>query len=347
MKRLRLFLLVFILSAIVSLSRNTQALNTKEFYNEYVDKGAHYLKQNQLDKAKYFFRKANELFPDEPEAYVNLGIISIQRRNFVNAVKLLHKAKLLAGDSYGAKDVLLYNIGLCLQRMEDYPEAIKYYREVIEINPEFEGAVFFNLGVSYAQTGQEDLAYLNIAKARCIFEQNGETERIQKTDEFLVSLINSTSGNVSLAQRLLEEGSLAFENNKIEEAIILLKISGLICPKYAEAYYRIGVIYVSQNDFEAALKYFAKTIEADPNLVKAYINLGSTYGKLNEDDKALESFNKAVILENDNPVIYYNIGVLYKKMKQNKEARRYLDKAKVLCRKTGNNLLLEKIKQNY
>ncbi len=149
------------------------------------------------------------------------------------------------------------------------------------------------------------------------------------------------------AQKLLREGSDAFKNNDVKRAISLLEQSVTIDPKYAEAYYRLGVIYVHQGDADRAVGYFSKTIEIDPNFTQAYTNMGSILAQLKKYPQAMAYYEKALSLDNENPKIYYNIGLIYAAIGRKDSAKPYFARAKQLSLAQKNTRLLEEIERVY
>jgi len=154
-------------------------------------------------------------------------------------------------------------------------------------------------------------------------------------------------GNRLKAQDLLEKGSRAFKNNDIQRAISLLEKSITVDPGYAEAYYRLGVIYIHQGDADKAIAYMVKTVEINPNFTQAYTNLGSILAQLKRYAEAIGFYEKALSLDQNNPKIYYNIGLIYLSIGKNDSAEEYFAKTKELCLLQNNTRLLEELRKVY
>jgi superkiller protein 3 len=351
MKRIKFILLLLILNIstqyivsaqITNRGNITSQDNLQKLYDDYINQGLVYLKQNQFANAKYFFLKACELIPDKSEAYIDLAAISMQRENYPMAIKILQRTQELQDNI--KQDAIFYNLGLCLQKMHEHEEAIKYYNKAIEINPLFKEALF-NRGVLYLNNEAPGMALADIIKAGLLFKNQGKKELTDKCEKIVSYLIEKNQQNKEVAEKLIEEGSKSFENGKQEEGMVLLNVSALCDPGNKEIYYRLGVMYVRVNNFERAVECFKKTIELDPKNTDAYINLGGIYGKLKKHKEALDMLHKALELEKKNPKIYYNIAMVYLNLGKNKEAISYLKKARVLAINSENKQLLEKIDQ--
>jgi tetratricopeptide (TPR) repeat protein len=321
-----------------------ESISSLDTYQEYVNQGAYFIEQGQYKKAKYLLYKATKILPDNPEAYIDLAVISIRHNNLGKAFRLLKKAILNLDNSSSRNEILFYNLGLCFQKLCRYQQAGQFYERALNLNPRLKEALF-NSGIVYAKVNNFGPALVNIVKARTIFKQNHQNDYVRKADELLIDIINTHANDSSLAKLLLIEGSNSFDNKKLEEAIALLKVSTFILPNYRDAYYRLGVVYSEGENFKEALKCFSKAVELDPNFSKAYINLGGMYGKLKKYDEALSAFDKALKIEKDNPKIYYNMAIAYEALGKKKNALRSIKQAEKICLKNKDKEFLEKVRK--
>lgn len=93
-------------------------------------------------------------------------------------------------------------------------------------------------------------------------------------------------------EKYLEKGRTYFEQKNYDKAIIEIKNALQIDPKFAEAYYLLGVAEEARQNWQQAFGSFAKAIELDPNHLNARIHLGRLYlmaGNVNEAAKAAEA----------------------------------------------------------
>lgn len=349
MKKIRIILLVLFLNTTAQHIANAQLTESKNnvsqsnlqtLFDDYINQGLSYFEQNQLNNAKYSFLKASRIIPNKSEAYINMAAISMKRGNYPTAIIILKKAENLEGDT--KQYIVFYNLGLCLQKMSRYDEAIEYYNKAISINPLF-GDALFNRGMLYLKNDEFDMALTDIIKAGTIFKKQGQKDIVDKSEEIISSIVKNCPQNKEVAEKLIEESSKSFEGKRYEEAIIFLNVSALCDPENKETYYRLGIMYVRSENLEQAIEYFKKTTELDPANTNAYINLGGAYGRLKKHKEALDALHKALELEKNNPKIYYNIAMVYLNIGKNKEAIHYLKKAKALATDKESTQLLEKI----
>ena len=85
-----------------------------------------------------------------------------------------------------------------------------------------------------------------------------------------------------------------------------------IDPKYAEAKWKIGRIYLTQNNKEAFLPAFEEAIQLDPNYAPAYYELYYYWYFHSDVNKAITYFDKYITLTDPKPTDEYDkIGNLY------------------------------------
>ena len=92
-----------------------------------------------------------------------------------------------------------------------------------------------------------------------------------------------------------------------EKAEIELKHAIYLDPKFTEAYFDLGYLYLLQEDHEGTIKQWSKILEIEPEFYKKYIilfNLGMVYKKKEMPDKAVEYFLQALqLVPEDSPIM--------------------------------------------
>ena len=87
----------------------------------------------------------------------------------------------------------------------------------------------------------------------------------------------------------------------------------------AVQFFRDGLSFLSKDDCEKALTYFAKAVESDSNYAEAWAQSGFCNEKLGKHSEALEASKKAVSLR-PSAESYFNIGLANFYLKQYREA---------------------------
>jgi tetratricopeptide (TPR) repeat protein len=327
---------------------NNEKDPVKYLYDSYIAEGLKYLQDEDYSEAKIAFESARLLLPHEPASYINLGNLYMQKNDWENALESFDRVKNIVSDNAPKKSTIYYNLGFCSYQMSNYREAVRYFSEALKIDPTFKKATE-GLKMCYGKIDGQRPAYpadenipQPIAK-----EEKAQSLEHNTADKVLDILEENSQQKASLvANELIKDGSRAFKESKDDKkAVELLKESIILESRNSEAYYRLGVIYTQNEKFPNAIECFEKAININPSFTNAYINLGGVYGKTKKYDKALESLKKAMQLEGDNPKIYYNTAMVYMAMNKKAIAIKYFKKAKLLCHKTKDAELLEKINQ--
>lgn len=335
-------------SLLSSISEKTsQEPPSKVLYEQYINSGIYYFKQGLHDEAKDSFWEAINLFPDSPDAYINLATVYMEEKNTEVATRILLQAKQLSTQDYYQREILLYNLGLCFYMLKNYQKARTYFQNALGVYPDFGEAMYY-LGMSYHKLGYQEDAFINIFIARYIFEEEMKIEYKNKADQALKLLRKSYPiGDESLAKIFFEEGKKSLEKKEFNRALAFLQESIFLNPQGIDVYYELALLYSRKQAFYNAIVYLNKIIEVDPKAVKAYLGLGYAYQKLRKYEQALKFFEKALRLDKKNSKIYYDVGIVYLEDGKFNTAKRYLGKAKKIARGKKNDPLLKKINDAY
>ncbi|MDA0048950.1 tetratricopeptide repeat protein [Brachyspira hyodysenteriae] len=85
----------------------------------------------------------------------------------------------------------------------------------------------------------------------------------------------------------------------------LIKIN----PKYTKAYLNRGIIAMTMEAYQEAIKDFDKVIELEPNLADAHYNKAVALNHLGIYDEAILYYNKAIELNPNYSESYFNRGI--------------------------------------
>jgi tetratricopeptide (TPR) repeat protein len=127
-----------------------------EFTDAHLNLGSIYERMNQVDKAVDAFRRAYELGGAENTA-ISLAQLLFNQQKLEEALKYINKA------SEKTQTVVVFNLmGVILNKMERYSEAIKAFDRAIKISPK-DIVTRMNLGIALVNVGKYD-------RARKVFE---------------------------------------------------------------------------------------------------------------------------------------------------------------------------------
>jgi len=133
-------------------------------------------------------------------------------------------------------------IGLCYYRLNDYDNAIVYFKKMLEREPQSQDTLI-NLSAIYFERGVLDEGM-----------------------KYFTQLDEETLTDPSLFYNI---GVLLFKSNQIEMAAEYLSKSLAIDPNYVDALYQLGLANLNRGDMEKAKENFAKVIELAPESEKA------------------------------------------------------------------------------
>lgn len=202
----------------------------------YYNLGTLSLRRNDFSAARTYLEQALKLRPNYPEAWNNLGMMAAQKGDADDAIQDF-KQSLLLRPRYA---IALLNLGNVYRRQRDFPNAEQSLRQALEIQPD-DPEVNYSLGMLFAQQDQVQLAadYLN-------------------------------------------------------KAIDLR-------PAYPEALNNLGVLFVRGQDYSKAEEKFRTGIRVAPNYDQSYLNLARLFVMRGETDKAREVLQELLQLQPKNP----------------------------------------------
>ena len=129
---------------------------------------------------------------------------------------------------------VLYNLGICLNEMQDYAEAEKYLNRLIEINPNFKNAKVA-LGFSLINSG-----------------------KIAKAEKILLEAIKLDPENVFALRNI---GTIFAGKGEYNKALKIFLQAEKIEPTSRPVIYGIARTYFELNDFEKSIAYIKKILD--------------------------------------------------------------------------------------
>ena len=98
-----------------------------------------------------------------------------------------------------------------------------------------------------------------------------------------------------------------------------------------EELFEEGAFLLFKQQFEEAITYLTRALEADPHMAKAYQARAAAYLKLERLDEAEADLKRALELEPQNPRLYFRLGqIFYRRsqlVKEEEEKKALLEKA--------------------
>jgi predicted O-linked N-acetylglucosamine transferase (SPINDLY family) len=178
-------------------------------------------------------------------------------------------------------------------RTNNLDQAVRYYQQSLEINPNQANA-YNNQGIA--------LYYL------------------KRLDEALASYERALALNPDHAEALNNQGLALRDLKRPEQAISSFNRAIALKPEYAEAYNNLGLALSDLKQLDKALISYKQAIALKPNYAEAYNNQGVALKGLERLNEALISYERALALKPDYAEAYYNQGVVFDGLERLDEA---------------------------
>jgi Tfp pilus assembly protein PilF len=271
-----------------------------------------YTALKRSDEARSEYQRTIDLDPKMSEAYLNLGILLLDRdpaaavaplRKVVELLPtqsrprfLLAMAQEHSGDLAGATDTLegalrldpkdteavlhLANLYLSLKRPVD---AERKFRDALNVRPDSAPAA---LGLARclddqnkAEAADAYQKYLALQPADAAARERFVHLLVnqQKYAEALAELDRSDQGKPPTADSLRLRADIQIAQKKLDDAIVTLQRAIALTPGDIQLRVGLGRIFMQKRDFPAAEKELKSALQIEPNSVVVWKNLSSTY----------------------------------------------------------------------
>ena len=256
--------------------------------------GCNAINNKQFNEAITEFQKSINLEPIFLDAYSRLSRAHLGLSNLEIAKNLVEEALKLADDyppiQQLSHTIKLYNAGLNFLNDRRYNDAIDKFQETIDRDPIFTEA-HYSLGCVYfqsealesAEQSANDTLELNINHqlARALLEDIKEAY-VDKGDDALERLdLTEAEKYTNKAFHIDRDCQLA---HKLSESI-------------KQAYYKRGLNHLNNQQYDAAIAAFEKTVNRYPKFIEAHCGLGQAYLKKEDLAAAENSANEALRLD--------------------------------------------------
>lgn len=281
---------------------------TPEISRIYYLRARCYEKLGEIKKALEDLDKAIELKPDYSSAYEKrqeLLKIMYPDRKTVDIMDLMKQAENFKENG-------------------DYNRAIKSYTEILEVEPNYQDALFHR-AITYYSMEKNDLALVDYNK---LLELNPNYDRAAYYNR----------GVIYFYAKRYDAGVSDF-NRYIQSE-----------PDESAGYFWRACCYRKLENYNAAITDYTKAIELNPNYTEAYVHRGIAYNDSGQYEKAIVDYFKALKLNPKNDQTYNNRGVSYENLKQYDKALADYNKALELdpnneTAKNNRQRVLEKMKK--
>jgi superkiller protein 3 len=251
-----------------------------------------HLEKGDLDKAVSYFRESIKLNPKNEPAKLGLSeALTRKADKFFNDNGIEGAEAAIAiyteAISLDKNNAMAYaGIGAIYEELDDADRTFENYNQALTLNPNLT-ELFAPLGVAYYQKGE-----------------------IAKADELLTKAV---AVNAEDDQTQLLLGLIRYKQVKNDEAIAALKRS-LALKESAEGHYYLGEVYDRLDRDKEALDEYNKAVGLNPKYAEAWFDLGVANYNRARYQEAIRAFEQAVRLKNDNYETRENLADVYRQL---------------------------------
>ena len=201
---------------------------------------------------------------DRIEMYelVSEAVSDSQRGRYAESIAKLEATFQFEQDSVPVR----YLLALNYYRLNDFTRAIKEFRAVLRLQPNYALAVYY-LGLCYGKAGDWDQAIAVLKRA-----------------------LEMDASNFSAAFNL---GAAYLKKGMVPEALAAFEQSVNIYPEYAQSYTAIGEVLLFQGRVDEALAAFRKAVSLAPNSASAHMALAKVLKEKGLYQEAQAELDKA------------------------------------------------------
>jgi tetratricopeptide (TPR) repeat protein len=237
---------------------------------------AHY-RGGDIERAAADFTAATTLAPDDPEGWIDLGMMRQTRGDFDGAIADYDKAVALDPASWVAH----VNRGNALRLKTDPAAAIAEYNIALGLKPDLNSAL---RGRGMARQMQGDLAgaiadatsalQLEPRDAEALIDRGNAFRRLGNADKALADYEAATTAAPDHAGAWLDRGALLMQQGSIDAAIASFDKTIALNPRSVEGYNNRGTAESQNGDFARAAADLDTAVRLGPNYEGAYGNRG-------------------------------------------------------------------------
>lgn len=262
-----------------------------------------YVKSNEDEKAIPYYEQIINFYPHDIDAMNSLGAIYRRIKQYQKSVEILKKAQHEQNISS-----VNYNLGFTFKEMGNYEDAIECFESVITENPD-DVLTYNHLGSIYLQQKNYEKSVnsfkhglqvdqnhpiLNYNLARCYAESKNYRDSIK----YFEKALRTRPGWIEAVRDFSDVLVKCQKNSSAQE---LVERTIKMHPQNADLLCILGNIFLSQFDYDNAVKTFEKAEEIEPNDIKILMGFSEALEKGDRIDEALEKAVEAADLSPLNP----------------------------------------------
>ena len=271
-------------------------VSTNPNLDQFIQLGKIYIKSGNYRKAVNVFESAIKEYPQKANPYYWLSEIALNLDNPEKALDNIEEA--ISRDS-------LNNQFLCkkaeiISKTNGFPQAISYIDNEL------------------AKKGSKDIELLKY-KVKLISEHNGENEALKA--------LNSIPSLSEIPELMLEKAFLELRLGKIGESELIAEKLLDIKEVKSDSLALLGSISKTKGEFDRAIDFYIKSIEADPFSIERFIQLAEIYHDRKEFKSAIKTLEDGIRSNPGSFDLLYRSGLYFYQQGGYNEAGKYIREA--------------------
>lgn len=270
---------------------------TLESIRAFYDHARRNMKAGDLDTAESICRRAQAIYPRDPNILCLLGEILLKQRKPQEAQSWFGRTL----KHHPAYPRALEGTGKALLAEKKPVKAVEFLQRAARAVPE-RVTTQLALARALAMSGQGPEADEMVKRAleldpdRALVSQAAEAffeDRIPEAEKMLRDHLAQRPDN-AVAIRLL--GQIAMESNRPRPAYKLLKRSVELAPDFTHAWNDLANLHMKEERFNEALETVRTAIDLDPDLPHSRVIMGNILSKSQRHEEALVAYDEALAL---------------------------------------------------
>ncbi|NKI31966.1 tetratricopeptide repeat protein [Croceivirga thetidis] len=256
-------------------------------------------------KAKYS-ADINQKMQQMSADLVNAAVDDNNNKSYTAGAEKLYMAYQLRPQD----TIYLYFAASSAVNGKDYPNALKYYNELKDLN--YDGSEVKYSAVNI-ETGEEEEMdktsrdlYVKagthkdpkekttpskrpeiIKNIALIYQQEGDNEKA------LAAYDDAIASNPDDVNLLLNKANLYYSMGDKDKFKEIMGQAAVMAPDNPDLHYNVGVINMEQGNMEEARAAYKRALEIDPNYINATLNLSTSY--VNEGNNLIDTMNELAL----------------------------------------------------
>jgi tetratricopeptide (TPR) repeat protein len=336
---------------------------------QHVHAGVNAEKSGQLDAALAEFQKATELDPQLAVAFVDLGGVYIEKRDYAAAMPPLKRAIELSPDLEAAQRLLGYALlaqgyateaiphlekahaedalGIALLEAGKLPEAVTVLQKALAQNPDDPELLYYYgraSGLLSKQVfDQLEARFPDSARAHQMMAQDYAVLRdVPAAEREFVEALRQRPQTAGLHLQLGELYARAQQWDRAEEQF---RLETEIQPGSAEAFYRLGEARLQLGKFHEAREALVHSDQLREDMPETLYQLGKAAAMDGDDPMAQKCWQHLLTLERNTPLAaqaHFGLSGIYRKEGKPADADREMEEFRKLQSNPGHTDVLPK-----